>query len=243
MAIQVGDVVTYGGIECVVVYDAGSQQSWGRYILCEKWDLNHYEPDLGTGGVEESYSGKQWGIYGQDDSGANGTAIGTGKDNTDYLIGRYNSDTYLWYYVNQHRTKTNKDWCVPSTDELNILYENRTQIGNFFTSRNPYYWSSSEYSSDGAWGQYIVDGSQVTDAKNITHFRVRLVTYVDDLRNITITCATDGASIHYTLDGNNPTEESVLYSGPIEVAPSTVVKAKAYKDGMMPSETAMTTIS
>ena len=175
------------------VYDRGSQygeycigsdgypkrltsgDDW-RYIICEEYDLNHYETGLGTGGVEEAYSGKQWGIYGQRDSDT-ADVIGTGKDNTDYLIGRYNSDTYLWYYVNQHRTNTSKDWCVPSKDELNVLYENLTQIGNFSTS-TPYYWSSSEYSSSNAWRQYFSDGAQNGTLKNSTNYRVRCIRYV-----------------------------------------------------------------
>ena len=117
--------------------------------MCEEYDLNHYEPDLGTGGVEEEYSGKKWGFYGTI-TNIQDTAIGTGKDNTDQLISLNNNDSdTLWYYVNQHRTSTGKQWHVPSKDELNILYENKTTIGNFTVnlSEYRYYWSSSEYSS------------------------------------------------------------------------------------------------
>lgn len=245
---NIGDTLTYGGIECVIVYDAGSEQSWGRYILCEKWDLNHYEPDLGTGGVEETYSGKQWGVFSQSDSGANGTAIGTGKDNTDYLIGRYNSDTYLWYYVNQHRTNTSKDWCVPSKDELNVLYENLTQIGNFSTSSNSRsrYWSSSEYSSYHAWIQYFSSGGQGYDNKDYTVNRVRLVCYATEAdlppkpqpETIEMTCETEGVEIRYTLDGSDPTEESTLYSGQFEVTPPVTIKARGYKEGLLVSDVA-----
>lgn len=176
------------------VYDRGSQygeycigsdgypkrlasgDDW-RYIICEEYDLNHYETGLGTGGVDEDYSGKPWGVYDQSDPGT-ATAIGTGKDNTDYLIGRYNSDTYLWYYVNQHRTKTGKSWFVPSKDELNVLYENKTQIGNFSVSTEPYYWSSSENSSYYAWGQHFDEGDQGNNFKNFPDRRVRCVRYV-----------------------------------------------------------------
>lgn len=154
-----------------------SGDDW-RYIICEEYDLNYYETGLGTDGTDQSYSGKQWGVYGQDDSGANATAIGTGKANTDYLIGKYNDATYLWYYVNQHRTNTGKDWCVPSKDELNILYENRTQIGNFSTTTSYYYWSSSEYSSNNAWSQRLSFGSQYRLGKDRTYDRVRCIRYV-----------------------------------------------------------------
>ena len=103
---SVGDTVTYGGIECVIAYDAGSEQSWGRYILCEKWDLNHYETGLGTGGTNQNYSGKQWGFYGFSTVGVTDTAIGTGKDNTDQLISKNNNSTdTLWYYARKCKNK------------------------------------------------------------------------------------------------------------------------------------------
>ena len=183
------------------VYDRGSQygeycigsdgyperltsgDDW-RYIICEEYDLNHYESGLGTGGTNKRYTGKQWGID-QDDSGANGTVVGAGKANTDYLIGKYNDATYLWYYVNQHRTKTSKDWCVPSKDELNVLYENRATIGNFSTATptasgltSPNYWSGSDYASSAAWYHMFSSGTQDIFPKDDTTRRVRCIRYV-----------------------------------------------------------------
>lgn len=47
----------------------------------------------------------------------------------------------------------------------------------------------------------------------------------------TLESATEGASIYYTLNGNEPTEESALYTEPVEFTGSVLVKAVAYKDG------------
>ena len=245
---NVGDTLTYGGIECVIAYDAGSEQSWGRYILCEKHDLNHYEPDSGTGGVDEEYVGKQWGISGNSDSDAGGMEIGTGKDNTDYLIGTYNSNAYLWYYVNQHRTSTGKPWHVPSRNELNALYANKETIGNFTTvSGDVYYWSSTQYSSDSAYSENFSNGAIYNRAdKDRTTYRVRLVCYATEAdlppkpqtETIEMSCETEGAEIRYTLDGSEPTETSELYSAPIEVAPPATIKARGFKDGMLDSDIA-----
>jgi len=55
---------------------------------------------------------------------------------------------------------------------------------------------------------------------------------------ITITCATDGASIYYTTDGSDPTAASTLYAGPFTVSDTTTVKAIAVKDGMTDSDVA-----
>lgn len=55
----------------------------------------------------------------------------------------------------------------------------------------------------------------------------------------TITCATDGASIYYTLDGSTPSATSTLYSGAISIpAATTTLKAIAVKDGMDASNVA-----
>lgn len=59
---------------------------------------------------------------------------------------------------------------------------------------------------------------------------------------ITITCDTPGAAIFYTLDGTDPTEESIPYEDPIEFTETCTVKARAYNRSSMtdlePSEIA-----
>lgn len=57
-------------------------------------------------------------------------------------------------------------------------------------------------------------------------------------QNITIACATEDATIRYTLDGNDPTETSTEYTVAIEVSANTTIKAKAWKDGLTASEIA-----
>ncbi len=47
-------------------------------------------------------------------------------------------------------------------------------------------------------------------------------------QTVTITCAELGATIRYTLDGSTPTGASTVYSGPLNVATTTVVRAQAY---------------
>ena len=53
--------------------------------------------------------------------------------------------------------------------------------------------------------------------------------------NVSITCATSGATIRYTLDGTEPTETSMVYTGPIAISDDVVITAKAWADGMNPS--------
>jgi len=53
--------------------------------------------------------------------------------------------------------------------------------------------------------------------------------------NVTITCATSGATIRYTTDGTDPTESSDEYTSPIFIDDDTEIRARAWKDGMNPS--------
>lgn len=50
-------------------------------------------------------------------------------------------------------------------------------------------------------------------------------------QNVTISTSTAGAAIHYTTDGTNPTAASTLYTSPINVNTSMIIKAKAFKTG------------
>jgi predicted extracellular nuclease/endonuclease I len=57
---------------------------------------------------------------------------------------------------------------------------------------------------------------------------------------VTITCATDGATIYYTLDGNDPTTASDVYSAPFTLTADATVKAFATKADMDDSAIAET---
>ena len=65
-------------------------------------------------------------------------------------------------------------------------------------------------------------------------------TYVS-VQTVTISCSTSGATVRYTTDGSEPSATSTLYSGPFEVSSSMVVKARAFKDGLVDSDTATAT--
>ena len=63
--------------------------------------------------------------------------------------------------------------------------------------------------------------------------------------NVTLSCTTAGASIHYTTDGAEPTDQSPLYTAPIAIGQTTTIKAKAFSTGLNPSpvSTALYTIT
>jgi hypothetical protein len=55
-------------------------------------------------------------------------------------------------------------------------------------------------------------------------------------QSVTITSATAGASIYYTLDGSTPSASSALYSGAVSIASNLTVRAIAVKSGMADSD-------
>ena len=57
-------------------------------------------------------------------------------------------------------------------------------------------------------------------------------------QEVNITCATDGATIYYTLDGSTPTITSTQYTAPFTINATTTVKAFAVKADHDPSEVA-----
>ena len=74
---------------------------------------------------------------------------------------------------------------------------------------------------------------EITEVEN-PQFSIEEGTYYS-AQTVAITCATDGASIYYTLNGDEPTEQSILYNGAISITETTTVKAIAVKSGFTSS--------
>ena len=53
--------------------------------------------------------------------------------------------------------------------------------------------------------------------------------------NVTISCATPGATIYYTLNGSLPTASSLLYTGAVSLASASTVRAVGFTNGWTPS--------
>jgi len=97
-------------------------------------------------------TGVEWGCGGVPISGADGTAVGTGEQNTlDIEAGCGTPGTAADICANLSLGGY-IDWFLPSLDELNLMYENLylEGVGGF---ANVYYWSSSETDATHAWGR------------------------------------------------------------------------------------------
>lgn len=109
-------------------------------------------------------------------TGAIGTSLGSGADNTEKIVDTYGVNPlgpkYAAFYCLYLEDNDYADWFVPSKDDLNKLYLNRVAIGQFAAT---FYWSSSEVSNT-AWIQNFATGVQSTYAKSGV-FEVRPVRY------------------------------------------------------------------
>jgi hypothetical protein len=101
--------------------------------------------------------GAEWGCFGTLISGADGTSIGTGNQNTADIINGCGTAGIAARLCGDLVLNGYSDWYLPSKDELNKLYLNQTAIGGFSAA---YYWSSSEHTSYNAWGQDFYYGYQ-----------------------------------------------------------------------------------
>jgi hypothetical protein len=114
----------------------------------------------------------EWGSYGTDIPGADETAIGTGAQNTAYIVAAQGAgSTTAGQLCAGLSYGGYGDWFLPSKDESDLMYYNLRYIG-LGGFADDYYWSSSEYDSINAWRQYFNGGSQHTLSKDL-NYRVR----------------------------------------------------------------------
>jgi len=140
----IGDTGPGGGI---VFYDAGSLQSWGRYLEAapNTWSNTAGDPKM------------EWGCSNAFTPGALGTAIGTGAANTAAIVAGCFISGDAAKLADALTFGGKSDWFLPSKDELNLMYINlkRQGIGDLDAVG---YWSSSEILAGAAWFQFFYGG-------------------------------------------------------------------------------------
>lgn len=192
---EVGDVGQAG----YVFYDKGYYSDGWRYLEAAPADLKIVDEvptvDKTTKGYSNGVSDFSFGYYKTSEYGdylyvngkttynkknCTGTAIGTGKTNTQRLVSAMGNETYSSSFWSYAKTKNYAarlcdiltytingiiydDWFLPSKDELNLIYENPS-IGGFGIGN---YWTSSEDSSNAryAWYQNVYRGEQESDER------------------------------------------------------------------------------
>jgi len=136
---NIGDTGPGGGI---VIYDKGIVSDGWRYL--EAAPVNQ-----GDGLTWASSDYTSTNIPGT------GTAIGTGKANTDAILA-VDANAPAAKACANYRGGGKDDWFLPSNKELYEMYKARSHLG----ISTGYFWSSSQYSDTYAYTQDFDDGSQ-----------------------------------------------------------------------------------
>lgn len=169
----IGQTGPSGGI---IAYDKGTYTNGWRYIEAAQTDLT----------IEE------WGCMSGQIAHAQYNQVGTGYQNTVAIANYHNN--LANYYLNpivcsnlsngSVAAKTalsevigfKNDWCIPSVDELQLLYNNLHQqtLGNFDSTN---YWSSSEMDISKAKCIDFSSGQIANLDKNSTLIKTRLIRF------------------------------------------------------------------
>ena len=161
MGCQIGDKGPGGGI---VVYDAGSEKPWGRYleIAPKSCELARLAYSSGTTGS----------LFASEADRIRSKAIGAGRANTARLNAAPTPSPAAKAATNPCNGVN--DWFLPSKGELNEAFRwlshsrtglQLTPIGQF---ERGYYWTSSDYNGRTAWTQYFADGQQFDRVQTLT---------------------------------------------------------------------------
>ncbi|MAW65620.1 MAG: hypothetical protein CMD18_05425 [Flavobacteriales bacterium] len=113
--------------------------------------------------------GLEWGYRDTLIDGADGTSIGTGKQNTVDILKAFTDTNSAAYFCDTLTLGGYSDWFLPSKNELNLLRKNlyNNGFGNF---ENNGYWSSTDVDLENAQGQGFVNGNFFSTAKNAVFF-------------------------------------------------------------------------
>lgn len=152
----VGDKGPAGGtivLAAMTSFPCGNNmKSWCNYLEVSPQDAETQLPWAETSFVA------------QEVPGANGSAIGTGWQNTMDIIAQGNSDPTKSApaYAEAYEFGGMTDWFLPSKDELYEVYEQRIVIA---ASAGINYWSSSDFDLNTSWATAFSTGYQTRGMK------------------------------------------------------------------------------
>ena len=170
---QVGDIGPGGG---VVFYDAGSKQSWGRWLEASPASCQVSGKVWRNAAAKKKGSKQLPPLYPVWATAAKNRVlskrIGMGQVNTALIMKQHAAlptparEATAAGYAASLVCGGKDDWFLPSKDELDALYNVLALTDNDLTGNNSFgftrgfYWTSSEYNNETAWTQLWIDGQQ-----------------------------------------------------------------------------------
>jgi hypothetical protein len=141
---------------------------------------------------------------------------------------------------------TSTEWAIAdyngTLDGYRVKHADANRAVRYQSSNNRFgNYSTSDDNS--VYGWIYVEKEEVTPEPEqvaTPTFSVEAGEYTE-AKSVEITCETEGAIIHYTVDGTEPTAESPVYGEAINVDKTMTIKAIAVKEGWTNSEIATAT--
>jgi hypothetical protein len=159
---QVGDTGPGGGTIFYVAPTTFTQIGATGFMCSTACKYLEAAPTSGTGALTDAFY--RWSGNINTLIGTTGTEIGTGYKNTLAIVAQSNtSDRAATVSRGYSGPNSLRDWFLPSKDELNELYLQKTIVGGF---QQNYYWSSSESNTTSSFDQNFTGGSQGTTVKD-----------------------------------------------------------------------------
>ena len=135
----------------------------------------------------------------------------------------WTSGNYLYFSTTAPSTNTYR-WKLSTSSILNANDDTRKLQYNSGSPRFACYTSSQKVAY-----LYKKEADDPTTCATPT-FSPAAGTYTE-AQSVSINCSTEGATIYYTTNGDNPTTNSSVYSGAINVSTNTTIKAMATAEG------------
>jgi signal transduction histidine kinase len=212
-----GDTVTFGGTPATNItvtnrtYAIGSTGPAGGVIFYDKGNNDGGWRYLEAAPNDQS-SGVTW-CSSWTNTGASGTAVGTGQADTATIVAS-SCSAGAAKAATSYSGGGYSDWFLPSKDELNQLYAERSVVGGFSTGD---YWSSSQGDSDPgqqAWKQNFGSGTQQAYNQE-TAFHVRAIREVssDSIITATVPAVANPGAVDVTVADPTSGQSATLTGG------------------------------
>ncbi|MEZ5302588.1 MAG: chitobiase/beta-hexosaminidase C-terminal domain-containing protein [Verrucomicrobiales bacterium] len=225
-----------GGLTAIIVVRHTNAGNWQRYF------------DLGNGANSQNIfwtrSGTSSGIHYSQIGGNNGTADNQIDLDTNAIFAIVHdpnggSPEARWFKNSVHqRTQTGFGFGPVATRYNNFIGDSNWGNDAFFQGQIAELMLFKTALDDN--DREIIE-SVIRDRYNIQMQTVALPTFTPNggelvaPANVEIATATPGAEIRYTLDGSDPDESSTLYTGPVALSASALIRARGFAVGFNPS--------